>query len=114
MTQQHTGKSPCPPTDSEVFNNGYYQVASQHARLEFIHLKRTDAPNKLSLDVLASGAATLRLNDEIAWQGSLVAARPVTLRASTDTVPVLLTWQAITLYTAPFTAPGKSPVPGAP
>jgi hypothetical protein len=57
-----------------VDNQGYYAItADQPDWAQFRHIRR-DAINSLYLHVQSDGTATLRINNEIAWEGPLDAA----------------------------------------
>jgi len=90
--------------DFVVYNNGYFAVRNDFAlqRVEFPHLNRAGAFNKLALDVAADQTVVLRLNDEIAWHGKINVDLPwsLFLEASPGnlTTQSLLTWKQIAMY----------------
>jgi hypothetical protein len=55
-----------------ISREGYFSVSADEKPhwAEFPHIRR-DGDNKLYLDVREDGAAIVRINDEIAWAGSI-------------------------------------------
>lgn len=97
------------PMRLSVYGNGLLRAWRLPA-IPFIHLRPNGEFNQLSFDVHADYSATIRINDEIAWQGPLdldsvtpdsgswwLSARPGT-KASAE-----ITWARIAIY-----APAKS------
>jgi hypothetical protein len=78
-----------------IHNQGYFSVSAGDRPhwAQFIHL-RSGAANRLYLHVEPGGTGTLRLNDEVAWQGVLPAQSwGVALYRQPQ-----LSWQSIALY----------------
>jgi hypothetical protein len=63
---------------------------------EFMHIRRS-GDNKLYLDTREDGTATIRINDEIAWAGTLQLSENITWGVAQYRNPTLL-WKAIDLY----------------
>lgn len=81
-----------------INREGYFSISldeKPHWR-EFIHIQRHDT-NKLYLDVRENGTATLRINDEIAWTGSLTLAENPIWGVVHYRHPNL-NWQSIEIY----------------
>lgn len=55
-----------------VSREGYFSISTDDRAhwAEFLHIRRTGS-NKLYINVDEHGAATVRINDEIAWKGAL-------------------------------------------
>ncbi len=96
-----------------IFNDGYFQIKAIGHKVsgttiwtgpvEFPHLKGIGEFNKLALDVAADQSATLRLNDEIAWKGTLGfnAAAPWRLFVGSTAIfekSATLTWERLAIY----------------
>ncbi|MFN8530896.1 MAG: hypothetical protein U0670_20010 [Anaerolineae bacterium] len=62
--------SDAPTLQIRVRRDGYFSISTGHDDWqEFLHIRLS--PNRLSLYADESGMAVLRINDEIAWRGSL-------------------------------------------
>lgn len=64
----------------------------------FIHIRPTGDSNKLYLNVNADGQGVLRLNDEVAWQGGVPAARRAKILVASGKTGGIFDLQSITLY----------------
>jgi hypothetical protein len=78
-----------------IDNQGYLSVSTDEAPhwAEFPHI-RPNASNQLYLHVEPGGAATLRINHEIAWEGTINAQS----WSSAEHGQPLLDWLALSLY----------------
>jgi hypothetical protein len=71
-----TGESAGPPFSITLDGQGFFSFPPfQPDSVPFIHIRPAGESNKLALNVEASGQATLRINDEIAWRGAVPDAR---------------------------------------
>lgn len=78
-----------------IDNQGYFSVSADNRPhwAEFPHI-RPFAGNQLDLHVESNGAATLRINHEIAWQGTVQAQT----WAAIEHAEPALDWHGIALY----------------
>lgn len=67
----------------------------------FFHIRPPGEANRLYVHVLPDGAATLRLNSEIAWEGNFPPARSAVIRAGGMTESVRLIVIRAALYSPP-------------
>ena len=72
-------------------------IPSQPDFTPFVHVHPPGESNKLTLNVEADSHATLRINDEIAWQGSVSELRKAQIQASGGR-GTILTVQRMALY----------------
>jgi hypothetical protein len=71
-----TAESAGPPFSIVLDGQGFFSFPPfQPDSVPFIHIRPAGESNKLALNVEASGQATLRINDEIAWRGVIPDAR---------------------------------------
>ncbi len=88
-----------------IYNNCTFALWGK-GRTPFIHLQPGGLSNRLTLNVLADQSATLRLNDEIAWQGMLNMVTQqsigwlISASAGNNGVAAL-TWEQMALYASP-------------
>jgi hypothetical protein len=79
-----------------VSREGYMSISSDDNShwAQFIHIQTIT--NKIYLHIEGNQAATLRINDEIAWRGTIV---PLVEWGLSLHGSAIITWQAIELYT---------------
>ncbi len=88
----------------QIYGDGTFSLAGFNAapvvRAGFPHLLPPGSLNRVSLDVRATGAAILRLNEEIAWQGRLGSAESCWELGGRGglTASAKLSWETIALY----------------
>lgn len=85
-----------------VYLNGYqfYRVPpTQPDFTPFIHIRKNGTANKLTLNVDTDNHATLRINDEVAWQGTIsrVSSARIAFIGGADH-PSTLTIESISLF----------------
>jgi hypothetical protein len=74
--------------------------------ISFFHIRPVGQANEIYLNVEASGVATLRIDHEIAWQGSLPPSHAWGIRAGSAAIPGRLTVLRIACFSP---LPGPSP-----
>ena len=66
---------PAAPFRVRLDSQGFISVApSQPDSMPFIHVRPIGQPNRITLNVDATGQGVVRINDEIAWRGAVPAA----------------------------------------
>jgi hypothetical protein len=74
-----------------VNGNSFFSVIpAQPDFTPFIHIRPPGESNKLTLNVEADNHATLRINDEIAWQGKIPSPQRATIQAIGGTAKIAI------------------------